>query len=274
MARMATVWDRTIEFLADNLPGLLPLAMLTIFLPNSVQQNLASAATAATPGLKLGLSLLTIALVMLTLWGKLAITAMALGRVAGSDSPAGIASRRLLPAIGTLALFGLIVLALLTPPFFVLATHSFDLATLLTPAQAIMPQSAKTLFAIAVLVVVPIGTWLMARIYLVLIPVVVAERHGTRAISQAFMLSRGLFWRILGVLILYAIVAGVAELAVRTVFGSIFELVVGGTGPLSLAKILTSIVSGAVSCAFTVLATAFCAKLYLATSGQDDLTLT
>jgi hypothetical protein len=282
MIRMATVWDRTSEFLADNLAKLLPLALLTMFLPNSVEQNLASVATTATPGLKAGLSIVTIALAALTLWGKLAITAIVVERPQPGNAAephttgaaTGIAGRRLLPAIGVLVLFGLIVLALLLPPLAVLALFRFDFATLGTLPQATISDAARVPFGIALLVVAPIAVWLMARVYVLLIPVVLAERRGAGAISRAFALSRGLVWRILGVLILYAIVAGIAELAAKSVFGTIFELVVGGEGPLSLAKILTSIVSGAVACAFTVLATVFCAKLYLATSGQDDLPLT
>ncbi len=132
-----------------------------------------------------------------------------------------------------------------------------------------MPAAAKLPFVLVTGLTLPVALWALARILALLVPVVVAERRGIRAFGRAFALSRGLAWRILGVILLYAIVSGVVQLAAKLGFGSIFELVVGGEGPLSLAKILTSIVSGAVSCAFAVLAAVFCAKLYLVTSGQD-----
>ncbi|CAN5343582.1 hypothetical protein BH09PSE4_BH09PSE4_16920 [soil metagenome] len=278
MVKMGTVWDRTTEFLGDNLAALMPIALLTIFLPTSVQQNLTIVVATATPGTKAALSLVMVVLWLLMLWGQLAITAMAIDSGPASIEPrpsaSSVATRRLLPAIGVLLITGLIMVLLAIPALGVLAAYGFDFSTLSTTPHPSLPDAAKLPFSIAVLITFPVMIWLMARVYVVLTPVVVAEQRGIGAISRSFSLTKGLVLRIVGVMILYGIVAGVAQLAAKTVFGSVFELVAGGEGTMSLATILTSIVVGAVSAAFTVLATVFCAKLYLAASGQEDTSLT
>ncbi len=71
-------------------------------------------------------------------------------------------------------------------------------------------------------------------------------------------------WKIIGMLILYGIVAGVAILATRTVFGSVLRLVLGGDGLVTTASVLTALIGAVVQTVFVVLAAAFTAKLYLA----------
>lgn len=273
MIKMATVWDRTTGFLGDNLAAVLPLALLAIFLPTSMQDSFAAFDDTAMPGARLAVALLAIALTGIILWGHLAIAAMAIEGGGDRARPMALATRRLLPAIGVMIVAGLLALLLLIPSAIVAAAFGVDVRALATMPAGAMPEAAKLPLALCVLVTVPIALWALARVYLLLTPVIVAERRGIAAIGRAFALSRGLTWRIIGVILLYAVVSAIAQLAAKVVFGSVFELVAGGSGPLSLAKILTSIVSGAVSCAFTVVAAVFCAKLYRLTSDQDDLPL-
>ena len=113
------------------------------------------------------------------------------------------------------------------------------------------------------LLLVVVGVWVTARL-LVIEPVIVAERRGIGAIAHAFRLTRGLALKIVGVLILYWIVATIAVWAAQMVFGSIFALIAPDGGEIGLATVLTSIVVAAVSTAFKVIAAIFVAKLYQA----------
>ena len=99
MVKMGTVWDRTAEFLSDNIAAILPIALLAFFVPASIEGNFAAATTGAGPGFKLLISVLQILFALVSVWGSLAITAMALD-IASERSAANIATRRFLPARG------------------------------------------------------------------------------------------------------------------------------------------------------------------------------
>jgi hypothetical protein len=92
----------------------------------------------------------------------------------------------------------------------------------------------------------------------------VMERRGVGLFARSFRLTRGITWKVIGVLILYFIVSQVSGLATKLVFGAVFGLIAGGNGPGSVSMVLTSVLVAAVSTAFAVLAAAFTAKLYLA----------
>jgi hypothetical protein len=101
------------------------------------------------------------------------------------------------------------------------------------------------------------------------LPVMLEERRGLGALRRSFTLTRGLALRILGVMLLLGLVAAVATLAAKTVFGTVFRLLLGDAGPFSATNILTAIVVGAVAALFTVIGDAFTGKLYLATRDAE-----
>ena len=120
MVKMSTVWDRTAEFLSDNIATLLPLALFAFFIPASIEGNFAAAGDGRAPGPVLGLRLIQIAFALLSLWGTLAITAMALD-IAGEERPGAIALRRL-PAAVLVSIVMLWELVLVTLAGLVLVT--------------------------------------------------------------------------------------------------------------------------------------------------------
>ena len=78
MAKMGTVWDRTAEFLGDNLGATLPVALLAFFVPASIEGSFQAAKAGGSPELVLSLYLVQLAFGILSLWGSLTISAMAL----------------------------------------------------------------------------------------------------------------------------------------------------------------------------------------------------
>lgn len=270
MVKMSTVWDRTAEFLSDYIGAVVPIALLAFFVPASIGGSLQSVFLTASPGVVLALRLVQLAFAILSVWGSLVITAMALGS-ARSETATTLARRRLLPALAvSVALcIGMVALTLPAPLF--LAASGYDLmAVARGETVAISPAVAGTL-SIYFLTLSAVFIWIGARLAVVT-PVIVREGRMFGAIPRGWRLTRGSTWRIIGVLILFVIVAAVASLAANTVFGSIFALVAGGgEDGISLAGVLTSIVTAAVQTAFMVLLPAFTAKLYLALSAQADL---
>lgn len=272
MISMGTVWDRTAEFLSDNLGAILPIALAAIFVPAAVSGSLAELNRGAAPGLAAGLGLASLLLAVVTFWGQLAITALALDPSLGRGA-VPVATRRLPAGLLVMIVLLLAALLLVMPIGVILALNGVDFSTATPgamPAMPPAPPAAALWMVLYVLVLLPVALWLAARLAVVL-PVLVGERLALGAVPRSWRLTRGAALKIVGVLILYAVVATVASLAATTAFGAVITLVAGrGEDGLSLATVLTGTVGGAVSTAFTVLGAAFTAKLYLALRDRNE----
>jgi hypothetical protein len=270
MISMGTVWDRTAEFLSDNLGTILPIALTAIFVPAAISGSLTELRHGAAPGFAAGLSLASLLLAVVTFWGQLAITALALDPSLGRGAVP--AATRRLPA-GLLVMIVLLLAALLLalPMGIILGLNGVDFSTATPGAMPAVPPAASLWVVLYVLVLLPVTLWLAARLAVVL-PALVGERLALGAIPRSWRLTRGAALKIAGVLILYGVVATVASLAATTAFGAVITLVAGrGEDGLSLATVLTGTVGGAVSTAFTVLGAAFTAKLYLALRDRSEV---
>lgn len=263
MISMGTVWDRATEFLSDNLAAVVPIALLAIFLPMSVQSSLAPLTVDPGP-VKIAVSLLSVVLSVVSLWGQLAIIALAVDPGAGRTAATAVASRRLLPTIGIALLLLAAIMLLFVPIGVALALGGYDFQAAMSGGEADAPAGGAMGFVVLYSIALGIAfCWIAARLALVN-PVIVAERRGLGAIARSVRLTRGIAWKIIGVVLLFAIVAIVAVLAVKTVFGSILQIIAGSDDPVSVATVLTSVLVGLTTTGFTVLGAAFTAKLYLA----------
>lgn len=262
MVSMGTIWDRATEFLSDNLAAIFPLALCAIFIPSAISQSiepLGALGATATVSIKLA----SICLSLVSLWGKVAIMALALDAAAGRGSAIATANRRLLPIIGVTLAIGAAVIALMIPVVIALAAAGFDFQAAMTSAEPAVPPSVAGFL----LLYMPLAScaliWFSARLALV-VPTMIMERRGLGVFARSFKLTRPVQWRILGVLLLYLIVSAVSVIAAKLVFGSVLGLIAGGDGPVTVATVLTSILVSIVVTGFSVLAAAFTAKLYLA----------
>ena len=270
MVKMGTVWDRTAEFFNDNIAAVLPVALLAFFVPTSIEGNFQAAMHGASTGLVALLYAIQLAFALLSLWGSLAIVALALGGV--DAQAAGRVALARLPAalLVAVALFVATLVALLPVPA-VLAASGVDLAAIARGGHFELGRGLSAFLALYMLAFLVVAIWLMARLSVVN-PVIVRERRMFDALGQSWRLTRGVALRIVGVFLLFVLVAWVSVLAAGTVFGSVFALVAGGeTDGVTLAGVLTSIVVAAVQTAFTVLIPAFTAKLYLALAARAGL---
>jgi hypothetical protein len=263
MISMGSVWDRTAEFLSDNLGTILPIALLGIFVPAVITGNFAELRPGAAPGLAMGLGLGSLALALVTFWGQLAITALTLDPSHGRAAT-GVATRRFPAALLVMVVVLIAGLAASIPVGVILAASGVDVAAMAQESMPEIPAAAATAVALYVLILLPVMLWLVARLA-ELLPVIVGEGQALGAIARSWRLTRGVALKIAGVIILYAVVSIVANLAATTAFGAVMFLIAGrGEDGLSLATVLTTIVGGAVSTGFTVLGTAFTAKLFVA----------
>ena len=262
MVKMSIVWDRTAEFLSDNIAAVLPIALLTFFVPASIEGNFAAAMIGADEGLKILLTVLQIVFAVVSLWGSLAITAMALD-IATERSAANIATRRLIPALVVSIVMIVVASALVLPVPGILAFSGYDMAAMARGENVNMSAGVASFIALYLLALILFLLWLIARL-VVATPLVVRENRVLSALGQSWRLTRCTALRIVGVIILFAIVSWVAALAAKTVFGSVFALVAGNGDGVTLSSVMTAIVVAAVQSAFMVIPPAFTAKLYLA----------
>lgn len=270
IATMSTVWDRTAEFLSDNLAALMPIVLLGLFVPLTLLGNLMPLMKndGAMADVTIGVIVLFLSLV--TIWGGIAITALAFDPPAGRGAAVATANRRLLPVLGISLLTTVLVLLLALPIGVALGMSGVDMTALAggrQPAPPTNPGAAAALSFVGlyVLFLIPFLLWVYARFVLLITPIMVMERRGFGVYARAFVLTRGIGWKVVGLVLLYGIVSWVASSAANAVFGSVFRLLIGGEGAVTLASVLTHIVVAATSTLFSVLSVAFVAKLYLAT---------
>lgn len=262
IVNMGNVWDRATDFLSDNLSVVVPIALLAIFLPNSLSASIAPIAQQSFTA-NMVIQAAQLALTLITLWGQLALIALATEPLAGRSAAIAKANTRFLPMIGIMLLLLLGFLLLILPFPIVLGLAGYDLNAAMNGQQVPVPDGVGGFILLYTAVLLPLLLFLAARLVL-LSPVVVRERRAAGALRRSLVLTRGITWKVIGVVILYLIVFGVSLLAARFVFGSILELVAGGEGAITLATVLTSVMVSAVETAFVALAAAFVAKLYLA----------
>jgi hypothetical protein len=263
MVTISAIWDRTTEFLSDTMSAVAPIALAGLFLPYAISTAIGPLATSDAEA-KIIVSLCKIVLALWMMGGSLAIIALALRKPADRNSTMSAALARFLPMLGVALLLGIVFAVLFLPVVIALHASGFDFRAAAAGVQQ-TPKGGWVAFAglymIAFLVIV---CWVSGRL-MPLYAVVVAERRGIGAIGRAFALTRGMGGRLFGVMLLYGIVSGVAQLAARTVFGSIFTLIFGRGDQISAASVLTAVLVAAVGTIFFVLAAVFGAHLYLAT---------
>ncbi len=271
---MGNVWDRATEFLSDNLGTVTPIALMLILVPTSIEGNLAPLLATSNPTTVLVIRLMSVALAIVSLAGQLAITALAIDADRTAGAATAIARSRLLPAIVAVLVMILGALLLIVPMAALLVAMGVDPQAMMTLgagdrlSSLAMPVGASWALACYGILAALAMLWLSARLILVY-PVIVAEHLTVGALMRSFRLTRGLALPIIGVLLLYIVVSAVAGLAAKTVFGSIFAIIIGGDGP-NVGTVLTSVIIAAIATAFTVLGAAFVAKLYLAIHGAVE----
>ena len=265
MVKMGTVWDRTVEVLNGRTGMIASISLLGILLPSVVRDGFVAFSTPGTAMFALVGIVLSIVALVAMIWAQLAIVAIATDPATDAASARRVASARVWPALGITVILMIVALLFVVPPIVVLVRSGFDFAAAANGSSVQMtPPSVGAagfvaLYGLAYLIAV---FWIGARLVL-LNPVVFNERLGLGAIRRSLRLTKGLTWRIIGVMILFAIVMLVSTWAAQSVTGIVFRLALGADG-VATATFLSGIAATIVTTAFTALAAVFTAQLYVA----------
>ncbi|UYY78977.1 hypothetical protein [Sphingomonas sp. R1] len=264
MAKLGTVWERATEFAGERAGALAPIALAAFVVPNAASSCLGALAPALPPATRMALAGIILLLSVVTLWGSLAVMALATGEP-GTASAARLATRRLGPALLVSIVLGVVAALLAAPLPAILLARGYDVVALAAgqTGNVVIDPQTSSMVALYMLVLLPVGLFLFTRLVLVS-PVVLREAVSLGAIRRSWVLTRRHGWRIFGTLLLFVVIAGVAQLAARSVAGSVFALLLGGGDGLTTSFALTAIVTACVQGVVMLLLAAFQAKLYAA----------
>ncbi len=274
MVSIGTTWDRTVDFVRSNLATLAPVVLATQFAPAAVSGSFERLRATSSGGTSLALNLLTVVVTVVALWGALYVTGFAAqdDRREQSQVARGIATRRFLPLIGVTILLFLIVIVVFIPAGVLAVASGFDFTGIMAGREPDPAQFASLGWAVLYILVAGIFMlWLFARL-LPVTAVVAMERRGVGAIGRAFALTRGMALKLIGLLILYGIISGVAVLAAQFVFGAIFGLLSAADSSVSIGDIAAAVAVAAVSSILGTYQATFVGKLYRGMVGDEDET--
>lgn len=265
---MGAVWDRTSEVLSGRFGALAGIAFLTLFLPLTILLVWTTSVAARVPGAAAGaISILVLLLVVVAAaLGALAMIALASDPATTRAEAWALARARLLPLLAVVGILVVVAIVLLLPIIGVLTAAHVDMARLAAGASAgaapAMSRGVVTFLALYYLAFLILMIWASARLS-VLNAVVLHERLGLGAIRRSIALTRGLTWRLIGVLFLYVIVLFVVRLAAQSVVGVVLRLALGPAN-IPTVGIVVALVGAAVTTVFSIIAVAFSAQLYVA----------
>lgn len=256
--RIGAVWDSTVEVLRGRAGILAGLAAIYLFVPAVVPAALGVANGGALP-VWLG-GLLSLAELALTIVALLAIAAVASDPAVGQARAQAIGWRRL--GAGLVATLAIVVLAFLALIPLAIVAAGFglraDSASGTLDIRNVSTAGLATVVVVALLVA-GLALWCGARLLLV-IPVVANEPLSLGALRRSVALTRGAGGRLVGVALLYVIVAGVVTSAATSVVGVVAGLTLGE----GAATLLVAATTAAVSAATAVLQGVFAARFYVA----------
>jgi hypothetical protein len=252
---MSSIWDETVVLLRRESALMVPLALATIGIGSAVS-SLAQGTIQKAGGEGVS-GLIYFALLMatiLTLVGNLAVTALALrpGMSVGEALRLGLT--RLPKMVAISILFGLVVTLMVIPLAVILIASGVDI-------QAKMPD-VPPLAMLYALVAIAALFYLGARMFTVNALVVDKNPPVVETIKQTFAATQGLAGKIIGVTILFLVVAIVFGGATTTIFGAAFALIGKMIGSPFAALMMTALVGGMVSAGLSLISTLFAARLY------------
>lgn len=263
MVNMSSVWDRTIEFVSDNLATLLPVVAGAIFVPLAINEAIGPLAGPEAPVMRGALAGVSLALILVALWGRLAVTALTLDLAQSAGAALRLALTRLLPAILVSLVLMIVFCVLMIPVPMVLAAYGYDFVSAMQGGTPEMSPVAVAIIMLYILLLLPLIAWMGARFSLVS-TVIVGEGLGLSAIGRSVALTRGIAMKIIGVAILYIILSLAVTLAVKTGVGSLLRIVLGGSDGISVASVVSAVFTGAVAAILAMISTVYMAKLYRA----------
>lgn len=270
----AAIWTETRVVVARHLGIFATLAAAFQFLPTVIVRLMGpqvgtmpslTPGAAPAPALSGSVWLILLVLMLLQYLGLFAIAAITSDPREGGGRTIGETIAAALPAFGkfllALVLFGVgyMVFSLVAGLVLAIVAVIFGAAGGLTKGSGTDPQAIAGLVGLILAIVLPLVTWLMARLS-PLVGVYLREGTGVVAgIRRAWLLSRGSAWAIVVLLLLYLVTSGLVAMV---------QFSLGGAGPLAIVATLIAAAFSAVMFVYFAAATGVVYR-QLATPPED-----
>ncbi|HEU0066584.1 MAG TPA: hypothetical protein VFQ57_05020 [Sphingomonas sp.] len=270
MVTMSNVWDRTTDVLRGRGGILASIAVATLFLPAIVSNAVTLFLMPGSTTFVMVGAVVTIVVLLLSMWGQLVLVAVASDPETTRTQAAARATARF-PALIAVSIIAFLVLLLLFVPIgAAIGMSGIDFAAVTrTGAMPNIGRGTITFLSLYGLMILIAGLFVGVRMVL-LNAVVLNERLALGAFRRSWSLTRGLTWRLVGVVVLYVIVVGVAASAAQFVSGAIVGLIADSA---TTTAFLASVVAAVVTTIFSVVAAVFTAQLYVAVTQRGIATV-
>lgn len=253
---LSKAWDDSRAIVARDGGLMASVALALLVLPATIAGAinpavLTSPTLPAGPMLAMWMVVLAIGLI-----GRLAVIRLALGPSTSVGDAIRHGLVRLPAALGALLLFVVPLSIALTP---------FMLQVLETPLAP--PPGAS----LAMLVILIAAGVLGVRLVLLALPVAAGEASGPTAIlKRSWQLSRGNWWRLAALVLLFFVASAVLTRAVTFAVGIPAGLISGPIKPLTLGALLLSLAVALVGAAAAVLFSVMLARIYTQLSAAGE----
>lgn len=257
---ITTAWNETANFVKGNMGALLTIAFALIALPSIAFQALGPGQVSPGEAAQAGLWLLLMPVVIvLSIVGTLAISALALGRENVVGPAIALGFRRFLPLFGATLLVGVTALIVMIPLVLLLGVRPEDIAG--------GDRAAAGRIVLVMLLFLLIFLFIWVRLML-MTPVAAAERGGPVAIlRRSWELTAGRFWKLLGFALLFIVAGLVVMFAATAVLGIAIALVAGRPDPGSVSALVLLLLSGVLNAIFVVYFTTMLSRIYVQLMG-------
>lgn len=259
---ISRAWDETREIFRRDGGLLVSVALALIVLPEVVV-GLVDPRTGSAEASAGIVQLLRFIAGLVTLIGQLALIRLALGPSTTVGDAIGHGAKRFLPALGAIVLL-FVLLAIIVFPLVVIAA-------LLSGVDVTQMSGAKPSgpAALLMLLVVILALALSVRFTLVS-PIASAEQIGPiDIVKRSWNLTKGHYWRVLGLVLLLLVAAIVLLFAAGIIGGILARLISQDIEPFSVAALLVALLAGIAQGAFSVLASVMLARVYAQLAGHD-----
>jgi ABC-type Fe3+ transport system permease subunit len=250
---ISQAWNETAAFIRRESGLILPIAFLLLAVPSAALQLAMPTPQAPGQTPEAGAWLILLPIVMIaSIVGTIAISYLALRPGASVGEGLQVGTRRFIPVFLASLIIGLAAILVMVPLFLIAGLGSVASGT---------PPSGGAV-ALFILFFLVIGLVFWVRLMLIT-PVAAVEKAGPiEIIKRSWGLTRGHFWRLLGLVLLLMVVFIVVMVALSAIIGIFVFMLAGRPEPGSTSQILMTIISGLLSAAFSAVFITMIARVY------------
>ena len=250
-------WEETSAFLARETRLLIPVALATFAFVPALARWVHP--TEDIDGSGLGLLLFVLAL-LAAMMGQMTIAALAIGWSGSIGSALALAFRRVwtVLAAALIAFIPMVIVAVIALAVVLGGAGVTDPAKL-TP-EMLVKIPGMTIMTVALVLAF---LFVAVRIFPMSAVAISETASPFKLLSRCWQLTKGHFWRLFAVVLLVLVAGAVANLAVKSVVGTVMTLLAGEARPFNLTALVLGLAEGIVAAAISIVSSSLIGRIYV-----------